>query len=151
MCAVFPLAHPTNHSLQKKRTPPKRAGGRGSAGSSKTGSRPGTPSLDPASTSSTLRAAASKLEQGVNFYTVYLLYFFNPMRVMIEVWSCPLSCPQARDRLKVLPQSHLLRKDWKWNLVLRVLLRLERPHLSLRRANPPRAQGIHHSLSHKWK
>uniref|UniRef100_A0A3P9C422 Transcription initiation factor IIF subunit alpha n=1 Tax=Maylandia zebra TaxID=106582 RepID=A0A3P9C422_9CICH len=49
---------------QKKRTPPKRAGGRGSAGSSRTGSRPGTPSLDSASTSNTLRAAASKLEQG---------------------------------------------------------------------------------------
>uniref|UniRef100_A0A668VAR8 Transcription initiation factor IIF subunit alpha n=1 Tax=Oreochromis aureus TaxID=47969 RepID=A0A668VAR8_OREAU len=50
--------------FMKKRTPPKRAGGRGSAGSSRTGSRPGTPSLDSASTSNTLRAAASKLEQG---------------------------------------------------------------------------------------
>uniref|UniRef100_A0A671UUG5 Transcription initiation factor IIF subunit alpha n=1 Tax=Sparus aurata TaxID=8175 RepID=A0A671UUG5_SPAAU len=50
--------------LEKKRTPPKRGGGRGSAGSSRTGSRPGTPSIDSASTSSTLRAAASKLEQG---------------------------------------------------------------------------------------
>ncbi len=50
---------------QKKRTPPKRVGGRGSAGSSRTGSRPGTPSIDSASTSNTLRAAASKLEQGV--------------------------------------------------------------------------------------
>uniref|UniRef100_A0A3B5QQS5 Transcription initiation factor IIF subunit alpha n=1 Tax=Xiphophorus maculatus TaxID=8083 RepID=A0A3B5QQS5_XIPMA len=50
--------------LEKKRTPPKRPGGRGSAGSSRTGSRPGTPSIDSASTSSTLRAAASKLEQG---------------------------------------------------------------------------------------
>uniref|UniRef100_A0A672YIN0 Transcription initiation factor IIF subunit alpha n=1 Tax=Sphaeramia orbicularis TaxID=375764 RepID=A0A672YIN0_9TELE len=49
---------------EKKRTPPKRPGGRGSAGSSRTGSRPGTPSIDPASTSNTLRAAASKLEQG---------------------------------------------------------------------------------------
>uniref|UniRef100_A0A8C4IVA0 Transcription initiation factor IIF subunit alpha n=1 Tax=Dicentrarchus labrax TaxID=13489 RepID=A0A8C4IVA0_DICLA len=49
---------------QKKRTPPKRGGGRGSAGSSRTGSRPGTPSIDSASTSNTLRAAASKLEQG---------------------------------------------------------------------------------------
>uniref|UniRef100_A0A8P4GC66 Transcription initiation factor IIF subunit alpha n=1 Tax=Dicentrarchus labrax TaxID=13489 RepID=A0A8P4GC66_DICLA len=48
----------------KKRTPPKRGGGRGSAGSSRTGSRPGTPSIDSASTSNTLRAAASKLEQG---------------------------------------------------------------------------------------
>ncbi|XP_010773622.1 general transcription factor IIF subunit 1-like [Notothenia coriiceps] len=47
----------------KKRTPPKR-GGRGSAGSSKAGSRPGTPSIDSAATSNTLRAAASKLEQG---------------------------------------------------------------------------------------
>ncbi|XP_017277253.1 general transcription factor IIF subunit 1 [Kryptolebias marmoratus] len=50
--------------FMKKRTPPKRAGGRGSAGSSRTGSRPGTPSIDSASTSNTLRAAASKLEQG---------------------------------------------------------------------------------------
>ncbi|XP_049600066.1 general transcription factor IIF subunit 1 isoform X4 [Syngnathus scovelli] len=50
--------------FMKKRTPPKRAGGRGSAGSSRTGSRPGTPSIDPAATSNTLRAAASKLEQG---------------------------------------------------------------------------------------
>ncbi|CAK6979233.1 general transcription factor IIF subunit 1 [Scomber scombrus] len=50
--------------FMKKRTPPKRGGGRGSAGSSKTGSRPGTPSIDSATTSSTLRAAASKLEQG---------------------------------------------------------------------------------------
>ncbi|XP_060945989.1 general transcription factor IIF subunit 1 [Limanda limanda] len=50
--------------FMKKRTPPKRAGGRGSAGSSRTGSRPGTPSTDTASTSNTLRAAASKLEQG---------------------------------------------------------------------------------------
>uniref|UniRef100_A0AAR2JSC7 Transcription initiation factor IIF subunit alpha n=1 Tax=Pygocentrus nattereri TaxID=42514 RepID=A0AAR2JSC7_PYGNA len=49
--------------LEKKRTPPKR-GGRGSAGSSRTGSRPGTPSIDNAATSNTLRAAASKLEQG---------------------------------------------------------------------------------------
>lgn len=50
--------------VQKKRTPPKRGGGRGSAGSSRTGSRPGTPSIDSAATSNTLRAAASKLEQG---------------------------------------------------------------------------------------
>lgn len=56
--------HLPSHS-QKKRTPPKRASGRGSAGSSRTGSRPGTPSMDSAATSSTLRAAASKLEQGV--------------------------------------------------------------------------------------
>uniref|UniRef100_A0A8C7JUP4 Transcription initiation factor IIF subunit alpha n=1 Tax=Oncorhynchus kisutch TaxID=8019 RepID=A0A8C7JUP4_ONCKI len=50
---------------EKKRTPPKRGGGRGSGGSSRTGSRPGTPSIDSASTSNTLRAAASKLEQVV--------------------------------------------------------------------------------------
>uniref|UniRef100_A0A3B5AFM7 Transcription initiation factor IIF subunit alpha n=1 Tax=Stegastes partitus TaxID=144197 RepID=A0A3B5AFM7_9TELE len=55
--------------IEKKRTPPKRAGGRGSAGSSRTGSRPGTPSIDSASTSNTLRAAASKLEQGVRSQT----------------------------------------------------------------------------------
>ncbi|XP_055767713.1 general transcription factor IIF subunit 1-like isoform X4 [Salvelinus fontinalis] len=51
-------------ALFMKRTPPKRGGGRGSGGSSRTGSRPGTPSIDSASTSNTLRAAASKLEQG---------------------------------------------------------------------------------------
>ncbi|MBN3323923.1 T2FA factor, partial [Atractosteus spatula] len=50
--------------MTKKRTPPKRAGGRSSGGSSRAGSRPGTPSLDSASTSNTLKAAASKLEQG---------------------------------------------------------------------------------------
>ncbi|XP_056143914.1 general transcription factor IIF subunit 1 [Lampris incognitus] len=50
--------------MVKKRTPPKRGGGRGSGGSSRTGSRPGTPSIDSATTSNTLRAAASKLEQG---------------------------------------------------------------------------------------
>lgn len=49
--------------MAKKRTPPKR-GGRGSAGSSRAGSRPGTPSIDNGSTSNTLRAAANKLEQG---------------------------------------------------------------------------------------
>uniref|UniRef100_A0A4W4EUF8 Transcription initiation factor IIF subunit alpha n=1 Tax=Electrophorus electricus TaxID=8005 RepID=A0A4W4EUF8_ELEEL len=49
--------------FMKKRTPPKR-GGRGSGGSSRAGSRPGTPSIDNAATSNTLRAAASKLEQG---------------------------------------------------------------------------------------
>lgn len=54
---LFPIS-------QKKRTPPKRGGGRGSAGSSRTGSRPGTPSIDNAATSNTLRAAANKLEQG---------------------------------------------------------------------------------------
>ncbi|XP_051570979.1 general transcription factor IIF subunit 1-like isoform X1 [Myxocyprinus asiaticus] len=50
--------------MVKKRTPPKRGGGRGSAGNSRTGSRPGTPSIDNAATSNTLRAAANKLEQG---------------------------------------------------------------------------------------
>ncbi|XP_051995281.1 general transcription factor IIF subunit 1-like isoform X1 [Xyrauchen texanus] len=50
--------------MVKKRTPPKRGGGRGSVGSSRTGSRPGTPSIDNAATSNTLRAAANKLEQG---------------------------------------------------------------------------------------
>ncbi|CAG5897660.1 unnamed protein product, partial [Menidia menidia] len=62
--------------FMKKRTPPKRPGGRGSAGSSRTGSRPGTPSIDSASTSNTLRAAASKLEQGAcskNTHTFKLL------------------------------------------------------------------------------
>ncbi|MGH0186250.1 UNVERIFIED_CONTAM: hypothetical protein FKN15_020074 [Acipenser sinensis] len=43
-------------SLQRKKTPPKRPGGKGSAGSSRSGSRPGTPSLDSGSTSSTLHA-----------------------------------------------------------------------------------------------
>nr|AAH45951.1 General transcription factor IIF, polypeptide 1 [Danio rerio]AAI65577.1 Gtf2f1 protein [Danio rerio] len=56
--------------FMKKRTPPKRGGGRGSAGSSRTGSRPGTPSIDNAATSNTLRAAASKLEQGKRQTTV---------------------------------------------------------------------------------
>ncbi|XP_045931699.1 general transcription factor IIF subunit 1 isoform X2 [Micropterus dolomieu] len=54
--------------FMKKRTPPKRGGGRGSAGSSRTGSRPGTPSIDSASTSNTLRAAASKLEQAKSLF-----------------------------------------------------------------------------------
>ncbi|KAG7260747.1 hypothetical protein CRUP_002185 [Coryphaenoides rupestris] len=53
-----------NKGEDKKRTPPKRGGGRGSGGSSRAGSRPGTPSIDTAATSNTLRAAASKLEQG---------------------------------------------------------------------------------------
>uniref|UniRef100_A0A8C1JR62 Transcription initiation factor IIF subunit alpha n=1 Tax=Cyprinus carpio TaxID=7962 RepID=A0A8C1JR62_CYPCA len=56
--------------FMKKRTPPKRGGGRGSAGSSRTGSRPGTPSIDNAATSNTLRAAANKLEQGKRQTTV---------------------------------------------------------------------------------
>uniref|UniRef100_A0A671P5H7 Transcription initiation factor IIF subunit alpha n=2 Tax=Sinocyclocheilus anshuiensis TaxID=1608454 RepID=A0A671P5H7_9TELE len=41
-----------------------------SAGSSRTGSRPGTPSIDSAATSNTLRAAANKLEQGKRQTTV---------------------------------------------------------------------------------
>uniref|UniRef100_A0A8C4T6W7 Transcription initiation factor IIF subunit alpha n=1 Tax=Erpetoichthys calabaricus TaxID=27687 RepID=A0A8C4T6W7_ERPCA len=48
----------------KKRTPPKKPSGKGSAGSSRTSSRPGTPSIESGNTSSTLRAAATKLEQG---------------------------------------------------------------------------------------
>ncbi|XP_014817662.1 PREDICTED: general transcription factor IIF subunit 1, partial [Calidris pugnax] len=48
--------------MAKKKTPPKRER-RGSASSSRGNSRPGTPT-EPGSTSSTLRAAASKLEQG---------------------------------------------------------------------------------------
>uniref|UniRef100_A0A8C1P322 Transcription initiation factor IIF subunit alpha n=1 Tax=Cyprinus carpio TaxID=7962 RepID=A0A8C1P322_CYPCA len=56
--------------FMKKRTPPKRGGVRGSAGSSRTGSRPGTPSIDSAATSNTLRAAANKLEQGKRQTTV---------------------------------------------------------------------------------
>ncbi|KAK6468875.1 general mRNAion factor IIF subunit 1-like [Huso huso] len=49
--------------MLRKKTPPKRPG-KGSAGSSRGGREVGTPSLDSGSTSSTLRAAASKLEQG---------------------------------------------------------------------------------------
>lgn len=49
--------------IQKKKTPPKKEK-KGSASSSKASSRPGTPTVDASSTSSTLRAAASKLEQG---------------------------------------------------------------------------------------
>lgn len=48
--------------MAKKKTPPKRER-KPSGGSSKGPSRPGTPSTEAASTSSTLRAAASKLEQ----------------------------------------------------------------------------------------
>lgn len=48
--------------MAKKKTPPKRER-RGSASSSRGNSRPGTPT-EPGSTSSTLRAAACKLEQG---------------------------------------------------------------------------------------
>uniref|UniRef100_A0A8I5Y917 Transcription initiation factor IIF subunit alpha n=1 Tax=Rattus norvegicus TaxID=10116 RepID=A0A8I5Y917_RAT len=56
-CPPLPLNPP------KKKTPPKRER-KPSGGSSKGTSRPGTPSAEAASTSSTLRAAASKLEQG---------------------------------------------------------------------------------------
>ncbi|XP_066842596.1 general transcription factor IIF subunit 1 [Anser cygnoides] len=49
--------------MAKKKTPPKRER-RGSASSSRGGSRPGTPTVEPGGTSGTLRAAASKLEQG---------------------------------------------------------------------------------------
>uniref|UniRef100_W5KU27 Transcription initiation factor IIF subunit alpha n=1 Tax=Astyanax mexicanus TaxID=7994 RepID=W5KU27_ASTMX len=72
--------------MAKKRTPPKR-GGRGSTGSSRTGSRPGTPSIDNAATSNTLRAAASKLEQGKRQATV------------------PSSDTPAAKRLKMDPSS----------------------------------------------
>ncbi|XP_057289254.1 general transcription factor IIF subunit 1 isoform X1 [Pezoporus wallicus] len=49
--------------MAKKKTPPKRER-RGSATSSRGNSRPGTPTEPPPSTGSTLRAAASRLEQG---------------------------------------------------------------------------------------
>ncbi|CAM5169740.1 unnamed protein product [Eretmochelys imbricata] len=49
--------------MAKRKTPPKKER-KGSASSSRGDSRPGTPPVDPGSTSSTLRAAASKLEQG---------------------------------------------------------------------------------------
>lgn len=49
--------------MAKKKTPPKRER-RGSASSSRGGSRPGTPTVEPGAASGTLRAAASKLEQG---------------------------------------------------------------------------------------
>uniref|UniRef100_A0A8C2VAK0 Transcription initiation factor IIF subunit alpha n=1 Tax=Chinchilla lanigera TaxID=34839 RepID=A0A8C2VAK0_CHILA len=49
--------------LQKKKTPPKRER-KPSGGSSRGNSRPSSPSGEGGSTSSTLRAAASKLEQG---------------------------------------------------------------------------------------
>uniref|UniRef100_A0A670YLW3 Transcription initiation factor IIF subunit alpha n=1 Tax=Pseudonaja textilis TaxID=8673 RepID=A0A670YLW3_PSETE len=50
-------------SSQKKKTPPKKER-KGSASSSQGNSRPGTPLVDAGSTSSMLRAAANKLEQG---------------------------------------------------------------------------------------
>uniref|UniRef100_A0A8C5KUR9 Transcription initiation factor IIF subunit alpha n=1 Tax=Jaculus jaculus TaxID=51337 RepID=A0A8C5KUR9_JACJA len=49
--------------MAKKKTPPKRER-KPSGGSSRGNSRPGTPSTEAGSTSSTLRAAATKLEQG---------------------------------------------------------------------------------------
>ncbi|XP_008173640.3 general transcription factor IIF subunit 1 isoform X1 [Chrysemys picta bellii] len=49
--------------MAKRKTPPKKER-KGSASSSRGNSRPGTPTVDAGSTSSTLRAAASKLEQG---------------------------------------------------------------------------------------
>ncbi|XP_006868949.1 PREDICTED: general transcription factor IIF subunit 1 [Chrysochloris asiatica] len=49
--------------MAKKKTPPKRER-KPSGGSSRGNSRPGTPSTESSATSSTLRAAASKLEQG---------------------------------------------------------------------------------------
>ncbi|XP_008101918.1 general transcription factor IIF subunit 1 isoform X2 [Anolis carolinensis] len=49
--------------MTKKKTPPKKER-KGSASSSQGNSRPGTPLVDASSTSSTLRAAANKLEQG---------------------------------------------------------------------------------------
>ncbi|XP_077185948.1 general transcription factor IIF subunit 1 [Paroedura picta] len=49
--------------MTKKKTPPKKER-KGSASSSQGNSRPGTPTVDMGSTSSTLRAAATKLEQG---------------------------------------------------------------------------------------
>uniref|UniRef100_A0A8C5SJ49 Transcription initiation factor IIF subunit alpha n=1 Tax=Laticauda laticaudata TaxID=8630 RepID=A0A8C5SJ49_LATLA len=51
-------------SSQKKKTPPKKER-KGSASSSQGNSRPGTPLVDAGSTSSMLRAAANKLEQGM--------------------------------------------------------------------------------------
>ncbi|KAM4039664.1 general transcription factor IIF subunit 1 isoform 1-T1 [Anomaloglossus baeobatrachus] len=50
--------------MQKKKTPPKKDKKGGSNNSSRANSRPGTPSPDAGNTSNTLRAAASKLEQG---------------------------------------------------------------------------------------
>ncbi|XP_018421623.1 PREDICTED: general transcription factor IIF subunit 1 [Nanorana parkeri] len=50
--------------MQKKKTPPKKDKKGGSNSSSRGNSRPGTPTPDSANTSNTLKAAASKLEQG---------------------------------------------------------------------------------------
>ncbi|XP_068128267.1 general transcription factor IIF subunit 1 [Hyperolius riggenbachi] len=50
--------------MQKRKTPPKKDKKGGSNNSSRANSRPGTPSPDSANTSNTLKAAASKLEQG---------------------------------------------------------------------------------------
>ncbi|KAG7243659.1 hypothetical protein INR49_011216 [Caranx melampygus] len=49
---------------RKKRRKEKNPGPNGKEEEKRTGSRPGTPSIDSAATSNTLRAAASKLEQG---------------------------------------------------------------------------------------
>ncbi|XP_053574152.1 general transcription factor IIF subunit 1 isoform X2 [Bombina bombina] len=50
--------------MQKKKTPPKKEKKGGSNCSSRGNSRPGTPTPDAGNTSNTLKAAASKLEQG---------------------------------------------------------------------------------------
>ncbi|KAG8441441.1 hypothetical protein GDO86_006980 [Hymenochirus boettgeri] len=50
--------------MQKKKTPPKKEKRGGSNTSSRGNSRPGTPTPDVGNTSNTLRAAATKLEQG---------------------------------------------------------------------------------------
>nr|XP_033780722.1 general transcription factor IIF subunit 1 isoform X2 [Geotrypetes seraphini] len=49
--------------MMKKKTPPKKEK-KGSASSSRANSRPSTPTVEAGNTSSTLRAAANKLEQG---------------------------------------------------------------------------------------
>lgn len=62
-CVVCLHSHLLSRNSKKKKTPPKRE--RKPSGSSSRGnSRPGTPSTESGSTSSTLWAAASKLEQG---------------------------------------------------------------------------------------
>ncbi|KAM4749543.1 general transcription factor IIF subunit 1 [Rhinophrynus dorsalis] len=50
--------------MQKKKTPPKKDKKGGSNSSSRGNSRPGTPTPDAGNTSNTLKAAATKLEQG---------------------------------------------------------------------------------------
>lgn len=163
LCFLF-WAHQTSLFLsfsQKKRTPPKRGGGRGSAGSSRTGSRPGTPSIDSASTSNTLRAAASKLEQGVcsctttqmhiikhdTWQMLYLCETFKclPSTLKLEVplllFQLNLSFPQVRGRLRVLALTHQLPKGWRWSPAVRALFPLARLRLSPHQANPLLAQG----------